>query len=602
MNKLQLLVLIIAMAILSSCSPSGKTGNVNNANDTNKGTVTGLNSIKVSRFRVQDLNAKYLTADDQYEEYSNPRMINELLSFLDNQKYIKTGDKCDMDYKAELFDQNGELILVVNFGSVYIGFDRDAAMGKGVFKKGIYRVENCAEPYLKALYDGKVLDPEFISYPSTLKLPDEPYSLQIVDRGSRKVNLYEVYPLLYAFISKNFAYKQFEIIESKKYYDLESLKEEISKTEAGESCIELQYFDSGACLEIESGNDYEEAGKCFNIIISKSSKGPNIYKLITDSMVFYIRVRSDFDSLFQAVFNTNNSAIKTVTPEEIKKLFDEKKPYFTEYVTKNLSIDDFIGRPPESLSIKQIKLDNNAAPYTVLSISNPYNVRLLIFKKNSNKVFQFIDYIDFGGHVAGTDYKIENIGDEIFVAGNICKGYGTGVSKYCRVWYTVNDQGKKLVLSFPYDDYSVDLCGGYSMHGDMKMNRGSEISISVNYSITKMYLIDLDIANKDGFIEIPGRSTIVFKWDNAARIFKSECSVDEDGTSVIPVKNPNLTKKCDGILGKYHDKLLGIINSIPWEQEEFSRNAKIKGINTFLDDCTDSEKRTYLGKRLNDIK
>ncbi|HEX3030044.1 MAG TPA: hypothetical protein VHT34_12245, partial [Clostridia bacterium] len=336
--------------------------------------------------------------------------------------------------------------------------------------------------------------------------------------------------------------------------------------------------------------------------ISKSSKGLDVYKLITDNMVFYIRVKGDFDSLFQAVFNTNRRTSKVVTPKEIKKLFDEKKPYFMEYIAKNLGIDVFNGMTPESLTIKQIKLDNKAASYTVLSVSNPVAVRLLIFKKDTDNTYQFIDYIDFGGHVAGTDYKIENIGGRIFVTGNICKGYGTGESKYCKEWYTVNDQGKKLVLSFPYDDYIAAPWGGYSMHGDIKINRDKEIGISVDYTITKMYFVNLDIANKDGFIEIPVRKKIVFKWDNDRGIFKSECSVDEEGAAVIPVKSPDITQKCDGILEKYYDKLLEEINLISREQNEFTRDAKIRGIQNFLDDCTDSEKKTILAKKIREIE
>lgn len=601
MNKLVLIVPIIIVAIFSSCSPSGKTGTANSMYETQKDTAAGLNLKDISRFRVLDLNQKDMGAG-QYKEYSNPHMVNEFLNLLSNQKYTVTGEKCDGYYKAELFDLNGKSVLQVTFGSMSVNFDRDAVMGGNVVKKGTYEVENWLDSYLKALYEGKVLDPGTIGYPSKLKLPDESYSLQIVDKGSRKINLYEVYPQLYDFVNNNFACKEFEITDSKRYYDRKSLEEVISKTESAESCIELQYIGSETYLDIESGNEYEEISKCFNIVLSKSSKGPDVYKLITDNMVFYIRVKGEFDSLFQAVFNTNRSTSKVLTPDEIKKLFDEKKPYFMEYVAKNLGIDDFKGSTPKSLEIKQMKLDNKADLYTVLSVSNSFDVRLLIFKKDSANTRRFIDYIDFGGHVAGTDYKIEKLGDEIFVTGNKCKGYGTGESKYCKEWYTVNDQGKKLVLSFPYDDYSVAPWGGYSMHGDIKINRDKETSISVNYSITKMYLIDVDIADKEGFIEIPEREKIVFQWDKTKGIFKLECSVDEAGVTVIPVKSPNITQKCDGILEKYYEKLLKEINSIPsGEQNELMRDAKIRGIKTFLDDCSDSEKKTDLSKRLKDI-
>ncbi len=605
MNKLKIIILIIALAILSSCSSGGKTGVVNSTCATQKAAAVGLDLKDTTSIRIRDLNEKN-TGLDQYKEYSNPHMVKEFLNFLNNQKYTETSEKCDGYYKAELFDRNGKPILEATFGAMSVDFDRDVVMGKDVVKKGTYKVENWLDSYLKALCEGKVLDPEIIMYPAKLKLPDVPYSdvpysLQIVDKGCRKVNLYDVYPKLYDFINKNFAYKEFEIIESKKYYDRKSLEEVISNTEATESCIELQYADSEACLYIESENEYEEISKCFNIIISKSSKGLDVYKLITDNMVFYIRVKGDFDNLFQAVFNTNRSISKVVTPKEIKKLFDEKKPYFMEYIVKNLGIDDFAGRP-ESIATKQMKLDAKAAPYTVLSVSTPYNVRLLIFKKNTDETYQFIDYIDFGGHIAGTDYKIENIGERIFVTGNACKGYGTGLSKYCKEWYTVNDEGKKLVLSFPYDDYNVAPWGGYSMHGDIKINRDKKIGISVDYSITKMYFINLDIANNGGFIEIPAKKKVVFEWDNVRSIFKSECSVDEEGVTVIPDKSPDITQKCDGIMEKYYDKLLEEINSISTEQNEFTRDAKPRGIKNFLDDCTDSEKKAILAKKIREIE
>ena len=74
--------------------------------------------------------------------------------------------------------------------------------------------------------------------------------------------------------------------------------------------------------------------------------------------------------------------------------------------------------------------------------------RLLFFKED-----KFIDYIDCGHRTAGTEYRLEKVGDKIFIVGRKNREHGTGEERNFEEWYTLSDEGKKLVISFPYYDF-----------------------------------------------------------------------------------------------------------------------------------------------------
>lgn len=605
----KLLLMIMAVTILTSCNGDIKSETIRQYDNAFSAVNVSankhnpeLNSKSIASICIKDFNFKTASTNQYCKEYTEPSLINEFYSLLKNQKYTKTDQKCDRYYRIELFDENQKSLLEVTFGSREISFNRDCRLGETAIEKGTYEVENWVYLYSKALYEGAILDPEHLKYPAKIQISDDSYSVEIVEKGNYKINPYEVCPQLYNFVSDYFFHKEFEIVESKRIYDPNLLELEISKTKNTESCILMEAASTGTCLNIVSENRYDEKCEGDYLVLSKSQKAPNLYQLIASNMIFYIRVEDAFDTAFQAIFNANRSIAKEITPEEIKELVDGNKLYYMDYISRNLGIEDFHGRTPDNLEVKQIKLDNQNVLYTVLTVSNPFDLRMLIFKPGTGDDRRFVGCIDFGGHMAGNGYALKNIADKTFIVGNKCKGHGTGESRYFEEWYTANDEGEKLVLSFPYDEYREGPYGGYSLHANsIEINTGSETNISVNYDIRKRYFLDVAASDAHGMVEVAGNKTVVFKWDNKKKIFVSEYATNEKGSTDIPPECRDITKNCDNILEKYSDKLDENIKSIPEEQNEDKRNSRIKSIEYFLNDCTDSDKKTEISRALRSI-
>ncbi len=595
------LLAIILMFLVLSVSCSRDTKNMTAAKNTHA-PVNSLSTVDAVRLDPEDIKSIFVRdtdIDTQDVEYKNGNLIKEFCTFLKNQNYSETEEKWDEIYSVELLDKDGIPVSEIAFGERAVTFDKKVELGDKIIAKGTYEVEHWMSNYLKNLYEGVVLDPEYVRYPARLKVPDASYALEIYDMGSSRVNKYEVCQRLYDFIGSWFSCKEFEITESKRIYDNNSIESEISKIKNGNRCIIITYSTSDNYFDINfdiaSADEYKESARGSAVILAKYPEKPNTYILATDNTIFHIKVSSDFNSRFESIFSDNGSIIKEISPGEIKDLFDAKKPYFMEFVSKNLGTESWPGREPDRLEIKQIKLDNGSAPYTSVNITNPFDLRMLIFKQNKDKTWNFIDSIDFGGRVAGTEYSLKKAGDNIWLAGNRCRGNGTGIAKYYEDWYSITDEGKKLVLSFPYDEYEEPPSGGYNIKADsIKFSSGGSAKVTVSYSVAKRFLLGVDSAGEDGKIEVTGKKLVEFKWEDAKKIFMSEYATDEYGVTDVSPECEEIARKCNEILEKDYEVLLENLKKLASEKDENKESWRIDGLREFLDNCADCDKKAGL--------
>jgi hypothetical protein len=415
----------------------------------------------------------------------------------------------------------------------------------------------------------------------------------MINKGISKVNQYKIHHALYSFNENFITNKEFEIIENKKYYQYTQLDSERSKTLNENMCMRITYSTSENYLSISSGNEYKELSKGYSLLLSKEINKVDTYKLITDNMVFYIKVTKDFDKTFQNIFFENEKETKDIQPEEIKALFNENEQYYLEFISKNLGLEGWYGRTPNKLETKQLKLDNKSKPYTAICISNSFDLRMLFFKENNNKTWKFIDNIGFGGRNAGIEYSLERAGENVWVIGNKCKGYGTGEARYYQEWYILNDNGRKKVLSFPYYEIIQPPYGGYVLSAnDIKFQSSNGIKMTVNYSITRSYMLDLDIADENGIVEVSGSKKVIFNWDEKKKVFESEFSVTEDGTTNISTNSKQITDTCNSLLNKYYNQIIKNIKEISKDENEYTKSTKVNALKVFLKDCTSSNKKS----------
>lgn len=585
-------LMLISCVLLTACNEDTKNGQVLNDKNIER---TGNDCLALDENEFMSILVKDFELDHGIK-YNDTAFINEFCSFLSAQDYEKTDREGDLSHEVLVYGIDGQEILKINFGGSIISFDRDIRIGDDLVEKGDYDVYQRYDSFLRLLYKGTVLDPEHILLPASLKIPDGISSVRMANGENANTNQYETFPALYGFIQDCFSNNEFEIVNSRKIHNYEMMKDEKSKAVKSGKSITISFLDD-LNIEIDSMNEYRELYGMGEAVLCKEPEGDNLYKLYANKIIFDIRVDREFDLKFTALFDNDRASNKDITPEDIENLFNKKGEYLMEHISRNLGIDEWNREGPDSLEKKELKL-NEDDPYTILELRGPYDLRILIFKQNADKTWKFIDFIDFGGKVAGTEYSLEKLGDKTFVVGNICRGYGTGVATYNREWYLVSDEGRKLVLSFPYEEWMVGPYGGYRISlRDKEIISKDGAKMSLSFTISKIYNLDLDIADEYGQIELPEEKEVEFLWDDAEQVFVSEYPVDESGVTQISIESPGLSKNCDLILEKYYDRLLENIEKIG--KEEAGDEWKREAVKAFLDDCSDSEKKAELLRRLN---
>lgn len=561
-----------------------------------------INAADISRIFINDSSGLETEITDQ-------NMIIEFCSLLENQKYTGIGKVSGEAYKAEFTDPSSKTLLTAIFNDSTVYFDHNITVGDIELSKGAYESSDWSWTsfsfYLKHFIEGIVMDPASIQYPAEISIPassDNIYKLEIVDKENERVNTYDVYPMLYDFIYKSFIGNSFEITNCKKYYDYEELQSEADRTKQENQCILVTFGSSDTRLPINSASSYDEFVMTYTITIAKNPNKSGMYKLITDRMVFEIKANSGFCDEFDALFAENEKADQQVTPDVIKALFDSQKPYYMEYICKNLGIVEWNGRLPDRLEIDQMKLNPKSKPYTVVSISSTFSLRMLVYKKNVDGSLSFIGDMDFGNWPNQAEYRLEKTADQIWVAGTRYLGHGTGESRNSQQWYRVSDAGVKSVLLFSYDDYHVGPYGGYTVKAKkVSLRKTGIVKISAGYDTSKIYNLYLDIADEYGAVELKGNKTVEFVWNEQQERFISENEVYENGAFTILADTPEITKKCDTLLNEHYVELGSVINAIPKEENEHERTWRAMSIKAFLNDCTDCPEKAELLNKLSQV-
>lgn len=563
-----------------------------------------INNSNISRLKINDVSMVIVT------EYTDQGLIKEFCSFLENLKYNKIEKLLGEAYKVDLFDVSGNVVLTATFNDNTVYFDRNIKLGDILLSKGAYETIDWTwvnfSFYLKQLSEGIVIDPENIQYPANISIPassEDIHKVELIDRGSERVNTYDVYPMLYDLVYGSFSGNSFEIVSSKKFYNYEELQSEIDKAKKESPCICVTFGSSDTKLQISSGSAYKEYSMVYCLTLAKKPQEPGIYTLITDRMVFDIKVNSNFSDKFDALFTENEKAAKQVAPDEIKTLFNNKKPYCMEYICKNLGIEEWNGRLPDRLEIGKMKLNPESEPYTVVSLYSTFNLRMLVYKQNIiDSSLGYIGDMDFRNWPNPAEYHLEKTADQIWVTGTRYMGHGTGESHYSQQWYRVTDAGVKPVLLFSFDDYIEGPYGGYSVRAkEVCMQNTGSIIVKVDYDIAKRYNLFLTIANEYGSVELKGSKTAEFIWNETQEKFISEYQADQDGAFSITADSHEITKQCDELLKKHCMQLGMIIGTIPEVENEYERNRRAASIKAFLNDCTDCPEKVDLLKKLTEI-
>lgn len=602
--KKTLIPILIILLFLAACNNNRVVSSDSQSDDSGKAAINQKNTdntIKTDVMQISKIRIKNLY-DDSEAEYTDSSFISEFCTLFAGQTFSQTNSKWDGDYRVELFGADDNIAATMTIYGSVVTFDSDITINGRFIKKGSYNASQWISDYARKYLEGMVVDPVYIQYPAVISIPDNINYQEIVDKGSIKVNTYETIEQTYELLYSSFANNEFNILNVRRLFDNEEVEAEAEKAKADGRCILIEFSTSETYLEIKSENSNRQGAKAYIVTLAANPGKPGTYKLITNSMIFEIEADREFNAKFNDIFEGNRSISKDLTPDDIKKLYEENKtfyeenkPSYMEYVCKNLGIERWSGNPPEKIEITRQKLGKGGDMYTVVALSNPYDIRLHVFKGGNGHPWDFIDYIGFGGRLAGTEYRLESWADHVWIVGNSCRGHGTGEARYYQDWYELTSEGKKIVLSLPYDEYFEHHLGGHSVIADtVSIETNGEMRVSVDYTITKIYPLNLDIADKYGRVCINTKKHVEFIWDEALEKFVSEYDVDELGLTVVEADSPEITRQCDDILEKYYDELLKGLTEAETEENEFVRDTKVEGLMRFLEDCSDGGKKRKL--------
>lgn len=596
MKKLLLCVIFGLLLLTASCSSDGSLNESSHTgypdisealteNEADNGSV-GLDLLDISGVIFTNLQNQYTV------EHSATNFVNEFKSFVSNQLYTAAEMTYSDSCTATLLDNEKKAILELTISERSITFDRNVKIKGRVYEKGtVYETSEWINEYMDHFIQGMVLNPAHISYPAKFRMPDEYYRVDMQNAGDYTINKYETMTGLYAFTDKSLMGRSFEIVGLERLYSDDAIKveeEKMKKTRA----IHINCDSSDPYICISSQNEYKEYARGYQLSIYKDPERPALYRLVTNGEVFLVQVDGDFDKAFQKLFDNDAKSGFKLGASDVIDLFAQKKPYFVEYLCRNLGMEMWNRRGDDDKLVQStVKLDNEN-PYTVLNIVNAFNSRLMIFSYSTGK---YIDYIDFGGRQAGTEYKIQQAGGNAWIVGDRCIGYGTGESIYYREWYSVDHTGKKLCLSIPYNTYQVGPYGGSILQArEIRLADSDPVRLTVSYSITGIYMLDIAEADEQGQVKVTAEKEVEFVWDPVQRIFISKAPVDADGLTQIGYTDTEIPRLCGAILDREYDNLLAGIKALDSEENLWNRTNRVDSYKAFLDDCPESTKKESL--------
>ena len=591
MKRFLLCLFAISLLLLISCGDNTATIVVSSPVPAADDEAVSLDTLDIACIAFKVINT------EQSAEYTDKGFMEEFRSFILNQTYTDAMEDWDESHSASLLDKDRHTLLKLTLGARSIAFDSDVEIGGHRYEKGkTYETGEWLYEYMSQFIQGAVLNPVHIDYPAKLRIPGEYYTAEMLNEGSLTINKYETLTALHAFITGSFAGRDIEIIGSERLYSDEAIQAEEAKAWKIR-VIRINCDSSDTYMYISSQNEYKELVGAYSLSLYKDAGRTGTYRLATGGEVFLIKVDDAFDKTFQELFYNDMKTKLKLNASDVEKLFGQKKPWSMDYICRNLGMELWNKREDDTLDRSRIKLDNGN-PYTVLTIKNPYDSRLLFF---NSKSVAFIDYIDFGHREAGTAFTVERAGEYAWIVGNRNRGHGTGEDINNQEWYTVDDSGKKLALSIPYNTYEVGPYGGSIFQADeIRLEKGKPVRLSVDYSLTRVYMLDVPEADEYGQVNVTAKKNIEFVWDSGLRKFTASYPVDEEGLTQITPECTGITQKCGAILESGYNRLLVGVEALDSIENKLEKGHKAGALEQFLGDCPDSNKKTALLKLLSE--
>ena len=543
---------------------------------------------------------KYIIIKDirkqQETEQKDPGLVNEFLQLLKAQKYSKLQQQWEDEYFVKLMGQDEIPVLEISFGARSVTLDRDFDFEGTTLKKGSYEVEEWITRYLGSYYNGQALNPSYIRLPAILKMGGELFGEELVDRGSTKINLYDVIPRLKDFVNLSIGEGHFEIVGYKAVHGFAEMESEAEAVRAGKRCISIIFSSSEDLFEIDSKNDFKSFAQASGMTIAALKDEPCIYRILTDRMIFTVKADKEFDRQFNDLFDLNASVRHQVAPDEIKTLSDSKKPGFMEYVSKNLGLNSIELRPDYSFERKPIR-PGDGSLYELLDFTDSYTTRLLIFQQGAGKQAGYIGNIDIKGWGDNDGYKTRSVGDKTFIVGEKnLKGHGTGFLAYTQDWYLIKDSTVRTALSIP-SIYGMGETYGFNLElKDLKQSV-SGTSLTADYELSKYYKLKLPIADQYGNVTVRADKQAELVWDESQGCFIPENKFDDQGIQDFADDSGKIREQCSQILEKYYTQMEKDIDALVSEPDDAKR-WEADNYKAFLGDCDPGEKAEHLKRKL----
>ncbi len=616
MKKLLLCLFILSLLILVSCSDSQipltdpredlPESPVSLASPS-PSTVSASNSAADNVVEISTLDIAGIRINDQYTVYGiengTANIVEEFRSFITSQVYTETNEEWTDWYDVSLLDSSDKTLLKLAISDKTITFGRDVDINGSIYKKDTkYETETLLYfHHMRHFTEGKVTSPVGVSYPARVMIPNyDYYTVDMIDSGSSTINQYETQEALYAFVSNSFLGKEFELISCLRpgFEAMREEEERAGKTEV----IHLPY--GGSYIQLSYPNRSQNFVDGSSVRIYRDADLPSTYRFATGNEILLIKVDEAFDRSFQKLFDNDGKSAHKLTVDEVEKLFaddefkDERFKY-REFISRNLGMEDYPGswRPDDTLERSTVKLGNEKT-YTMLTLNNPFMKRLMFFNEKSGA---FIDYVDFYTKGGDALFKLEKAGNNVWIVGNDLDGNGTGEYVLNRKWYTLDDDGIKLALNIPYNNYWAPPYRFIDIHAEkIELVKDNPVRLKTSYSVTKGYTLEITDAPeaKNYEVSITANTEVEFLWDAGKREFIHQYPVDDSGfISIDSICSAEITEKCGKTLKKEYNRLKSAIQALDapgTEKEDFMMHHKTSNYEIFLNECPESKEKAEL--------
>lgn len=183
-----------------------------------------------------------------------------------------------------------------------------------------------------------------------------------------------------------------------------------------------------------------------------------------------------------------------------------------------------------NISLTHFVLLNNTILYMKKFLLCLLAISILLVSCSDNSCNNAVAAVSTPVPIVGDGAVNLGAGGYTWIVGNRNRGHGTGEDINNREWYTVDGSGKKLAMSIPYNTYQVGPYGGSIFQADsIRLVQGGPVRLRVDYSLTRVYMLDIAEADEYGQVTVTAKKTVEFVWDADNRIFTSKYPIDERG-------------------------------------------------------------------------